>query len=165
MVPWSHVVAAGAEHPPWPCHFVDTLRAPLLQLKEKFGDKMTLLMWSDCAGKCTEKYAADKLADALMVKLGIDIEFKLYGACDKARHCKDFVISNYDPPHFSDDIFKRNFHEASVECTQCVDRTMCSLPMPGIIDIYCCCFPCEACDNSVRWQSIRTIRHMRPVLF
>ena len=34
VAPWSHVVA-GADHPPWPRHFVDTLRASLLQLKEK----------------------------------------------------------------------------------------------------------------------------------
>ena len=32
VAPWSHVVA-GADHPPWPRHFVDTLRASLLQLK------------------------------------------------------------------------------------------------------------------------------------
>ena len=165
VAPWSHVVA-GADHPPWPRHFVDTLRASLLQLKEKFGDKIRLLMWSDCAGKCTEKYAWGKLADELMQTLGIAIEFELYGACDSTRHCKDFVISNYDPSHFADDIFRRNFLEASFQCTKCV--RMCSLPMTGI-DIYCCCFPCgpwsklgnrmglDDPDANVCWQAIRTI--------
>ena len=72
---WAHVVA-GAEHPLWARHFVDTLRAPLLKLKEKFADKIRLLMWSDCAGKCTEQDAGRKLADELKLALGIDVEFK-----------------------------------------------------------------------------------------
>ena len=39
VAPWSHVVA-GAEHPTWPQHFVETLRVLLLKLKEKFADKI-----------------------------------------------------------------------------------------------------------------------------
>ena len=34
--PWFQVVP-GAEHPTWPQHFVDSLRAPLLNLKDKSG--------------------------------------------------------------------------------------------------------------------------------
>ena len=135
---WAHVVA-GAEYPPWVRHFVDTLRAPLLQLKKKFGDKIRLLMWSDCAGKCTEQDAGRKLADELKLALGIDVEFVFFGACDATRHCKDFVLNNYDPSHFSDDIFARSFLDGTFQCTKCVGT--CSLPTSGF-DIYCCCFPC-----------------------
>lgn len=171
--PWSHVVA-GAEHPDWPQHFVDTLLDPLFNLKEKFGDSIQLVMWSDCLGKCTEKYASKKLADALKITVGMSIEFKLHGGSDTTRHCKDFVVRNYDPPHFSDDIFQRNWHEASFNCTKC-DR-MCLLPSSGV-DIYCCCFPCgpwsklgkrmglDDPQGDVCWQTIKTIKHMRPVMF
>ena len=74
----------------------------------------------------------------------------------------------------ADDIFRLNFLEASFQCTKCV--RMCSLPMTGI-DIYCCCFPCgpwsklgnrmglDDPDADVCWQAIRTIKHMKPVLF
>ena len=173
VAPWSHVVA-GAEEPTWPQHFVDTLRAPLENLRRKFGDSIQLVMWSDCAGKCTEKYASKKLADALKDTIGIFIEFKLHGVSDATRYCKDFVLRNYDPPHFTNDIFRRNFHEESLECTKC-DR-MCLLPSSGV-DIYCCCFPCgpwsklgkrmglDDPQGDVCWQTINTIKHMKPVMF
>ena len=78
--PWSKVVA-GAEHPAWPRHFIDTLHAPLLKLKEKFSNNpIRLLMWSDCAGKCTERDACGQLAVALWRTLGLSVEFSLYAA-------------------------------------------------------------------------------------
>ena len=171
--PWSQVVP-GAEHPNWAQHFVDSLHIPLLNLKEKIGERISLVMWSDCAGKCTEKYASDQLANELKKTIGIAVEFKLHAGSDSSRHCKDFVVNNYDPPHFSHDIFKRDFDAASFECAKC-DST-CVLPTSGV-DIYFCCFPCGPWSKlgkrmglsdphgRVCWQAIKSIKHMRPVIF
>ena len=118
--------------------------------------------------ECTEKYASKKLADELQITVGMSIDFKLHGGSDTTRHCKDFVVRNHDPPHFSADIFRRNFDDASFECTKC-DR-MCLLPSSGV-DIYCCCFPCGPWsklgkrmgladpDGDICWQTIKTIEH------
>ena len=131
-------------------------------------------MWSDCAGKCTEKCAWGKLADELRVQLDMTIELRLYGACDSVRYCRDFVTANYAPSHLAEDIFERNFDGASFECKLC--GKLCSLPMSGI-DVYACCFPygpwskfgnrmgLNDPEATVCWQVIRTIKHMRPVLF
>ena len=171
--PW-HKPVAGPEQPNWAHHFVDTLHAPLLNLKTKFGDGAKLVIWSDCAGKCTEKYASQVLVDELGKTLGIDIKFKLHAASDAARHCRDFVNCNFAPVHFTDDIFRRDFEAATFECTKC--DTACSLPKAGV-DIYWCCFPCGPWSKrgkrlgladrhaTVCWQTIKSIHHMQPVMF
>ena len=90
--PW-HERPAGPDEPNWAKHFVSVLRAPLENLRRKLpfpGAKIT--MWSDCAGKCTEKKAADKLADELRKQIGVDINFRLYAASDTKKHCRDYVI-------------------------------------------------------------------------
>ena len=132
-------------------------------------------MWSDCSGKATELYAARSIAAKLQATFGIEVEFVLYAACDNTRHCKDFIMSNYNPQHFADDIFKRNFDAASFKCTIC-NKGACFMPACGY-DIYSCFFPCgpwsklgnrlglDDPNGNVVWQTIRTIKHMQPVMF
>ena len=71
---WRRDVA-GAEHPSWAKHFIKLLRDPLLKLKIRHGDSIRLVMWSDCAGKCTEKCAANEIAVQLKEELSLNIEF------------------------------------------------------------------------------------------
>ena len=116
--PWFHVVG-GPEHPDWAHHYVDILHVPFLNLKNKLGADPKITMWSDCAGKCTEKYACDLLAGELMKKLNLDVRFDVYGACDAAKHCKEFVLHNCEPTHFTDNIFDRDFDADSFDCSVC----------------------------------------------
>ena len=172
-IPW-HYVVKGSEHPDWAQHFVDTLHAPFLNLKQKLGADPRITMWSDCAGKCTEKYAGDLLAVELMKKLDMDVRFELYGASDAAAHCKEFVKRNCEPTHFNDNVFQRDFDADRFDCSMC--RKKCVLPTAGI-DIYWCCFPCGPWSKrgkrlglndrnaGVCWQTIKTIKHMVPVMF
>ena len=169
-----HKPVPGAASPNWALHFVKTLSAPLLNLKKKIPDGTQLVIWSDCAGKGTEKYAAQLLADELRKTLGVDIQFKLHAGSDKSRHCRDFVTCNYEPVHFTDDIFCRDFEAATFDCTKCGHP--CSLPRSGV-DFYWCCFPCGPWSKrgkrlgladrhaDVCWQTIKSIYHMQPVMF
>ena len=172
---WARSVA-GAEHPPWPQHFVDLFGPLLLNLKHKFGENIRLVMWSDNVGPCIEMYAAQLLAAALQARLGIAIEFMLYAACGVTPQCKDFVLNNYDPPHYTDDFFARNFDESSFKCVNC--DGWCPMPK-GCCDLYVCSFTwstlgdwrklvlhgVEHAEGAHLWQTIRTIKHMRPVMF
>ena len=170
---WLRVVA-GAEHPSWAKHFINLLRDPLLKLKIRHGDSIRLVMWSDCAGKCTEKCAANEIAVQLKEELSLNIEFYLYAACDNTNHCQDFIRMNYDPPHFAHDIWDRNFQDGTFNCIKCKQR--CSMPQGGF-DIYFCCSPCgpwsrlgqrhglDDPNGEVVWQTIRTIKHLSPVMF
>ena len=172
--PW-HERPAGPDEPNWAKHFVSVLRAPLENLRRKLpfpGTKIT--MWSDCAGKCTEKTAADKLKDELKTELGIDIDFRLYTACDTKLHCRDYVDKNFRPTHVTRDIFERDFASRSFQYIMC--NKPCHLPNDGV-DLYTCCCPCGPWSRrgkrlgfddphaDVWWQAIETIQHMQPVMF
>ena len=140
-----HKPAGGAAEPDWAGHLVDILEAPLLGLKRKLGASSEMVLWSDCVGKCTEKFAMHKLADALMEKIGMDIKFNLYAAGDADRKCKDFVKANFEPLHFADDIHDRDFKADTFGCRLCADARgvlRCAMPRTGV-DIYWCCFPCR----------------------
>ena len=53
-------------------------------LRGKLGgaEEVTLTVWADCCGECTEKAAGLMLAEAVAAKVGLRITFKLYAACD-----------------------------------------------------------------------------------
>ena len=72
-----HKPVGGAAEPYWAGHLVDILEAPLRSLKRKLGASSEIVVWLDCAGKCTEMFAMHKLGDKLMEKIGMDIKFKL----------------------------------------------------------------------------------------
>ena len=129
---WFHVVG-GPEHPDWAQHYVDILHDPFLNLKQKLGADPRITIWSDCAGKCTEKYAGDLLAGVLMKELDMNVRFDVYGASDAAGHCKEFVKHNCEPTHFTDNVFHRDFDADSFDCSMCGKK--CVLPSAGI-DIY-----------------------------
>ena len=129
--PW-HYVVRGSEHPDWAQHFVDTLHAPFLNLKQKLGADPRITMWSDCAGKCTEKYAGDLLAAELMKKLDMNVRFELYGASDAAAHCNAFAKHNCEPTHFNDNVFQRGFDADRSDCSMCGKKCVCVLPTVGI---------------------------------
>ena len=170
---WFHVVG-GPGHPDWAQHYVDLLHGPFLNLKQKLGADPRITIWSDCAGKCTEKYAGDLLAGVLMKELDMNVRFDVYGASDAAGHCKEFVKHNCEPTHFTDNVFHRDFDADSFDCSMCAKK--CVLPSAGI-DIYWCCFPCGPWSRrgkrlglddksaGVVWQTIKTIKHMVPVMF
>ena len=120
--------ARGVNQPDWAHHFVDVLRGPIRSLKSKVGTQLRLVLWSDCAGECTEGTAGKHIADALM-KEDIKFAMKLHAASDCARHCKQFVQRNFEPTHFADDIFKRDFAASTFECT--MGEQACPLPRTG----------------------------------
>ena len=169
-----HKPVSGAADPNWALHFVQTLSAPLRNLKQTIADGTELVIWSDCAGMCTELYAAQLLVDELQKNLAVDIKFKLHAGSDKSLHCREFADSNFGPVHFAADIFRRDFEESTFECTKCGGT--CSLPRRGV-DIYWCCLPIGQWNNGrkrlspadrhadVCWQTIKTIHHIQPVMF
>ena len=143
--PW-HERPAGPDQPNWAQHFVDVLRAPLENLRRKlpFPGCAKITIWSDCAGKCTEMRAADKLADELRKQIGVDINFRLYAASDTKQHCRDYVICNFRPDHFADDIFQRDFASSTLQCNTCKNHATCR--MLGLIS--------TAAAAAVRWGRI-----------
>ena len=164
--PW-HERPGGPDQPNWAAHFVDILRAPLQKLKQRLADGTQIVLWSDCAGQCTEMTAADTLAAELRKQLSVDINFRLYAACDKSRQSTDYATHNFRPTHVSADIFQRDFASSTLQCNTC--KKPCHLPNAGV-DIYCCCCPLGSCgriglDDPVWSQAIKTIQHMKPVMF
>ena len=123
----------GAEQPDWAQHFVDVVIGPILNLKGKIGEHISLVLWSDCIGKCTEGTAGKRLADVLMKTAVIKFSLKLYAGSDCARHCMKYVSRNFELTHFFDDIFKRDFDASSFECL--MREQACPLPHVGV-DIY-----------------------------
>ena len=170
---WYHAVP-GSEDPPWAHHFADVLDAPLHKLKQKLGSKAKLVIWSDCAGKCTEINASRAIADELVKRIGTDIDFSLHGGSDSSHLCREFVQKNCSPRHFAADIYNRDFTAGTFECLMC--QGTCALPRAGV-DIYVCCFPCGPWskrgkrlgladkDGGVCWQAIKSIQHMKPAMF
>ena len=126
--PWLQPVA-GPEHPNWAHRFVHALRTPLSGLQSRRSGK--IVVWSDCAGKCSEQHASQLLAAELKNTLDIDIEFELYGVSESQKHCRAFVEANYAPQHLSHDIFARDFSAATFECAKC--NATHSLPTVGVI--------------------------------
>ena len=170
---WYYQVG-GAPQPEWAQHFLNVLRDPIRNLKDKFGDEIRLVLWADCVGECTEGISAKPVADVLMKEFGIRLTIKLHAGCDNTRHCEKFVQHNFDPSHFSNDIFKRDFDRGTFECTMC--GGLCPLPMVGV-DLYWGCFPCgpwskrgkrrgpDDKHSDVVWQVIKTINYLNPVIY
>ena len=165
---WYQAVP-GSEDPNWACHFADVLDAPLYKLKQKLANNVKLVLWSDCAGKCTEIKACRAIADELRKRIGTDIDFSLYGGSDSSQWCREFVQKNCSPRHFAADIFHRDFTAGTFECLMC--QGACALPRAGV-DIYVCCFPCgpwskrgKHREHTMCSQAIKTIQHMKPAMF
>ena len=72
-----HYSVPGAEQPNWAQHFVDAVIDPIRNLKEKVGEELRLVLWSDCVGKCTEGTAGELVADVLMKTAGIKFTMRL----------------------------------------------------------------------------------------
>ena len=96
---------AGPPHPDWSRHYINVLRERFERLIEKVGTDATVTLWSDCAGKCTEASAWKVPMQTMQVELGANIRLKLISACDNTLHCKKFILANWQPAHFTDNIF------------------------------------------------------------
>ena len=160
----------GADEPEW----ADNIVMALLGTFAKLKGPIHVNVWSDCAGHATEMESGKKLAEALLRKVGISVNFSLYAACDNNIKCKELIRSEYAPKHFSDDIKSRNYGEGTFECSiSGVDELM---PTQGV-DVYGCCFPCgpwsgrglkkgfNDAASAVLEHAIETILYMRPVFF
>ena len=90
-----HYSVPGAAQPDWAQHFVDAVIDPIRNLKEKVGEELRLVLWSDCIGKCTEGTAGERVADVLMKTAGIKFTLKLYAGSDCTRHCMKFVSRHH----------------------------------------------------------------------
>ena len=168
-VSWA-VPVAGPVEPTYADHFVELLGEHLQHLPQN----MVINMWADCAGTVSEVVAADKIADAIMRRLGKKITINLYAACDNNKACEKMAREDRLAKHFSRDIFDRDFAAGTFHCEVCERDEL--MPTDGV-DIYVCCFPCSPWSalgkrlgfnqkaSAVIWQAILTIRHMNPCFF
>ena len=131
----------AADHPDWATHMVSILRPWLQSLPQLCGHCLRLHVWADCVGHCSEMCAAPEIEQTLCKLLGVDAKFILHGACDECPHSKKFVMQNYDPKHWSNDICARDWETGDYSDTKADPAVTCQLPQAGI-DIFVAGWPC-----------------------
>ena len=165
---------SGPDLPNWADHFVAVFVDELAQVRERLGSKVQIVSWSDCGGMAVETIARKQLIQAIGKRLEMTVTLKHYGYCDKSNDAQEFVRLNHSPLHITKDMMTlRNFETGTFTCASCgIDH---ELPTNGV-DLYVCCFPCGPWssrgkqlgfadkDGALCWQTIRTIKHMRPCL-
>ena len=166
---WA-VPVFGSLEPNYADHFVALLCEHLHHLPAN----MVINMWAYCAGTVSESVAAEKIADAILTRLGKRVKINLHAACDSSKPCETMARSDRSAKHFSRDIFDRDFTAGTFHCDFCQHDEL--MPTDGV-DIYVCCFPCSPWSalgkrlgfnqkaSAVIWQAILTIRHMNPCFF
>ena len=131
----------AADHPDWAAHVVSILGPFLRSLPQLCTPCLRLHVWADCVGLCSEMCAGREVEQSLRRLLGVDVKFILHGACDECPHSKKFVMQNYAPTHWSDDVCDRDWETGAYTDTA-ADPAVCrQLPDTGI-DIYVAGWPC-----------------------
>ena len=166
----------AADHPDWATHMVSILRPWLQSLPQLCGHCLRLHVWADCVGHCSEMCAAPEIEQTLCKLLGVDAKFILHGACDECPHSKKFVVQNFDPKHWSDDICDRDWVTGVYTDTKTDPAVARQLPPEGI-DIYCAGWPCgpfshrgarkrgDDAKGHIIWAVINSIKLMNPGTF
>ena len=163
------------EHPQWAVHFLSLFGETVWgALKQLFNGKLTINVWSDHCGMTTEMFASKHLRSYLYATYGVDVIFRLYGACDKCTKAKELTMINHSPDHFTSDIYHRNLQAGTYDCDKC--QSTHALPSDGI-HMYLSGFPCtpwssrgtrtgfEHADGKQYLQTCDTISWMNPVFF
>ena len=130
----------AADHPDWAAHVVSILEPYLRSLPKLCSPCLRLHVWADCAGLCSEMCAAREVEQSLRRLLGVDVKFILHGACDECPHSKKFVMQNYAPKHWSDDICDRDWETGAYTDTT-ADPAVCRQLPDTSIDIYVAGWP------------------------
>ena len=169
------VMINGPNPPRWAHHFCSVLKPRILKLIELFGqNELKISVWSDCCGESTEMLSLEQIAEACADLHELNLAFKQYMACDNNPVCKELILQKHSPPHFSSDIFDRDFETGEYQCDLCDEKHH----MPdGRLDLYVCCFPCGpwsprglrrgAADPNAKqcWYTMQSIKYMQPALF
>ena len=108
---WA-VPVSGPLEPNYADHFVELLGEHLQHLPQN----MVINMWADCAGTVSESVAAEKIADAMLTRLGKRVTINLYGACDNNKACEKMAMVDRSAEHFSRDISDRGFTAGTFHC-------------------------------------------------
>ncbi len=145
-----------------------------MTLQAKFGDALQMSVWSDCGGMCSELFALKEIAATLDTDSNFRLNIVPYVYCDCNPQARHFAELNHNPVHVADNINNRDFEAGTFYCVKCGDNH----PMPKAgVDLYVCCFPCGPWsargtqigfshkDGDVCFQSIKTIKHVRPCTF
>ena len=137
-----------------------------MQLRERLGCKIKMVVWSDCGGMSTELLALNSLKRTLTEKLSVELELVLYAFCDSSKPSQQFATM-HNPKHVADDMMSRDFNAGTFVCNSC--NITHELPKGGV-DLYVCCFPCGPWSSrgkqfgfydesgDICWQSIKTIK-------
>ena len=96
--------AAASSAPPADVPSVSTWAAPVFgPLEPNYADhfvallgehwqhlqpNMVINIWADCAGTVSESVAAEKIADAILTRLGKRVTVNLHAACDNSKPCE-----------------------------------------------------------------------------
>ena len=166
----------AADHPHWATHVASILRPFLQSLPQLCRPCLRLHVWGDCVGLCSEMCAASDIEQTFRELLGVEVKFILHGACDECPHSKKFVMQNYDPKHWSNDICARDWETGDYTDTKTDPAVACQLPPEGI-DIYCAGWPCgpfshrgarkrgDDAKGHIIWSVINSIKLMNPGTF
>ena len=166
----------GAALPAWAYYFIGVLEAEFGNFLNKVADGVPQIVnvWTDCAGMCTEMFAAKNVEEEILRRFGKCVKFQLFMACDHEPSCEKVINNHHQPKHFSRDIFRRDFEAGTAYCDDCGANVM--MPQKGL-DIYVCCFPCGPWSarggrlgfndkaGPVVWQAIRSVQYMQPVFY
>ncbi len=157
-------------HPEWATGLVSLLCGH--QWAEQ-SETLTLWVWSDCAGMLTEMSAASYLEKALMAATPCRVRLRSYLACERDPACKRYILANFAPQHYADDVEHRDFNASTFRCSICAATHS----MPSGIDLYVLCFPCTPWSRRGRrlgledpearpfYIGVHTISVLKPCLF
>ena len=166
----------AADHPDWATHVVSNLRPYLQSLPQLCCPCLRVHVWADCVGLCSEMCAAPDIEQTLRKLLGVDVKFILHGACDECPWSKKFVMQNFEPKHWSDDICARDWATGAYTDTKTDPAVTSQLPTAGI-DIYIAGWPCGPFSHRgarkrggdakghIIWSVINSIKLMNPGAF
>ena len=130
-----------ADHPKWAEHVASVLKPFLRTLPQLCQPCLRLNVWADCAGMCSEMCSVPHLVRALRELIGVEVEIILHGGCDSCRRSKKFVLQNYNPAHWSDDVGDRDWETGAYTDSKVDPAVTGRLPQQGI-GIYLAGWPC-----------------------
>ena len=113
--PWW-VPVVGAHDPAWAFHCIRVLGPHFEKLKQRMGDRIHIVCWSDCGGLGSELFALGVLATSIEEHLGVSIEITPYAFCDSSAPARQFAALNHKPRHIITDMMDRDFEARTCSC-------------------------------------------------
>lgn len=145
--------------------------------------EMTVNMWSDCAGMCSEVFGLNKLFEEIeqVTNGNVKMRTNLVGACDSNPDCLQFIDTNHSPRCLVDEMKSRridDLNDSNGSQVLVYDlKTQSWQYIPQHIGVYTLGFPCtpwsmrglgkgwEDPNAAPFFVGIETIQRVQPMVF